>query len=749
MLSNRWKNKLHQKFAKFLLFWNAGKFLISGKFLDKQAHLPAAKFNVPADFFGLGVAPGPHPAYDDYICDALASLKLSIVRIDVSNDNKDAQMRLMDKLTQAGIKLIVHFVQHPDEAKIIAKKSQVQRQWAEFIRYILNRYQASIHMVEIGSTVNRPRWSGYTLQSFMSAWQIAHPIVKEFRLTLAGPNITDFEPPYTELFLRKLQKMQLLPDVYSNNLFAERATEPERYDHKVMGYRLADKLKFNLIKKANTLKQLSLSFGVNRLASLSSFWTLPRIQRYTIFTELKQADYLVRYMVLCVASGALEKAFWGPLICHREGLIDDHEEEYPQREKISYYEKVTGQLSKLTRRPSFHAMRFIISHLSEAEYLGSQSELTGLEIHRFKKQQHVFDIAWCINGLGYSTYQVYSSDALSRAQFFDIRGEPIANLPDFINEQPIMLQWNDIKDAYKPIAPKQALSVKICRYGYVDYFHLQNQQWQAVIASNLRSQAIQLFEFLISELDKQVSQTHILRKGRNVVWQIPHPFNPNIQLVLKRPARQHWYKRWLDKAKPNKSKAAWNASCELMRKDIAVAKPIAFIEHLSETGFNYNLYVCEAVKHQATAREMFAAFNLGQDQFLGLSKTRCLQQLSHFVNKMHHRGVMFRDLSAGNLLLDIQDDELMMTLIDTNRARFYLQPLTVRQRLIDLVRVCNKINWADREVFLAYYFASKGNRLQTWMRLSFYLYDLKVVLKRKLGRKAWRQLIRRFTAQVD
>jgi hypothetical protein len=116
---------------------------------------------------------------------------------------------------------------------------------------------------------------------------------------------------------------------------------------------------------------------------------------------------------------------------------------------------------------------------------------------------------------------------------------------------------------------------------------------------------------------------------------------------------------------------------------------------------------------------------------------------------MHHRGVMFRDLSAGNLLLDIQDDELMMTLIDTNRARFYLQSLTVRQRLIDLVRVCNKINWADREVFLAYYFSSKGNRLQTWMRLPFYLYDLKVVLKRKLGRKAWRQLIRRFTAQVD
>ncbi len=746
MLSHRWKNKLHQHVAKLLLFCNAGKFLLTGKFLDRQAHLPVTKFNIPADYFGVGVAPGPHPAYDDYICEAVEALQLSVVRIDVSNDNKEAQMRLMDSLSRAGIKLIVHFVQHPDEARNIARKSQVQRQWAEFIRYILNRYQRDIHMVEIGSTVNRPRWSGYSLQSFASAWKIAYPIVKEFRLTLAGPNITDFEPPYTELFLRKLKNMQLLPDVYSNNLFAERATEPERFDHKVMGYALADTLKFNLIKKAKTLKQLALGLGVSRFASLSSFWTLPRIHRYTIFTELKQADYLVRYFVLCAASGALERAFWGPLICHREGLIDDYDEEYPQREKISYYEKITGQLSKLKRRPSFHAMRFIITHLSGAEYLGSQSNLIGLEIHRFKKQQRVFDIAWCINGLGYSTYQVYSADALARAEFMDIRGETITTLPDFINEQPVMLQWQDIKDAYKPIAREQALSVNICRYGYVDYFHLQNQQWQAVIASNLRTQAVQLFEYLIAQPDYPETAMQMLRQGRNTVWQVPHPLNANLQLVIKRPARQHWHKRWLDKGKPNKSKAAWNASCELMRKDISVAKPIAFIEHLSETGFNFNLYVCEAVKHQATAREMFATFNQQHDQFLGISKTRCLQKLSHFINKMHHRGVLFRDLSAGNLLLDVCNDELDITLIDTNRARFYPHSLSNRQRIKDLVRVCNKLNWPDREAFLTYYYAGNGKHISVFNKLPFYLYDAKVIIKRKLGRKAWRQLISRFSA---
>lgn len=744
ILSLKTQLKLQKKWSHFLLFYYAAKSLFSGRFLSKHSHLApahtgASKWRVPANYFGVGVAPGPHPAYDEYICQALQDLGIKSVRIDISNEHKEAQMRLMDALNRAGIRLIVHFVQHPDDARNIARKGQLQRQWAEFIRYVLTAYQPFIDLVEIGSTVNRPRWSGYSLASFASAWRIAYPIVKEFGLTLAGPNITDFEPPYSELFLNQLKQMQMLPDVYSNNLFAERATEPERYDHKVMGHQLAGLLKFNLIKKAVTLKQYARQFDIQRMASLSSFWTLPRIQRYSIFSELKQADYLVRYLVLSIASGALEKAFWGPLICHREGLIDDAEEQYPQREKISYYEKVTGQLSKLSRRPSFYALRNVIAWLSDAEYLGQQSSLPGLQIHRFKKHQWVFDFTWCINGMGFSSHQVYDAEALQKASFFDMRGEALNQLPDFINEQPMILRWNDLQHVYRPIAPPSTLAVQICRYGYMDYFHLQDQSWQAVIAANLRSQAVQIFEFLRQQMQSQSSQ-HILRQGRNTVSQFSHPLNSHVQLVGKRPAKQHWHKRWLDKHKVNKSRAAWNASCQLMRRDIAVAQPVAFIEHLSDSGFANNLYICLAVPHQASVRELLASFNQGQAQFLGISKSRALQQLAQFIHKMHLRGVYYRDLSAGNILLDVQDDHLQMTLIDTNRARFYNHPVSMRQRISDLVRICNKMNQTDRAAFLNYYFAGAALKKPWLLLLPFWLYDSKVLLKRALGRKAWRKL---------
>ncbi len=73
-------------------------------------------------------------------------------------------------------------------------------------------------------------------------------------------------------------------------------------------------------------------------------------------SEEKQADYLARYMVLCAASGALEGAWWGPLICHREGLIDDGVPQYPKLERITHYAEVTGALTDFRIRPALHAL---------------------------------------------------------------------------------------------------------------------------------------------------------------------------------------------------------------------------------------------------------------------------------------------------------------------------------------------------------------------------------------------------------
>ena len=67
--------------------------------------------------------------------------------------------------------------------------------------------------------------------------------------------------------------------------------------------RFANLIKFNLLKKSRLIKNIAEKYSIHEVISPSSFWTLPRIERYTKHAEEKQADYLIRYFVLLAAVG--------------------------------------------------------------------------------------------------------------------------------------------------------------------------------------------------------------------------------------------------------------------------------------------------------------------------------------------------------------------------------------------------------------------------------------------------------------
>jgi hypothetical protein len=110
---------------------------------------------------------------------------------------------------------------------------------------------------------------------------------------------------------------------------------------------------------------------------------------------------------------------------------------------------------------------------------------------------------------------------------------------------------------------------------------------------------------------------------------------------------------------------------------------------------------------------------------------------------MHGRGVFFRDLAGGNILIKKQaDDKLEFTLIDINRARFFNRNATLSERLSDLTRICNKLHWQGREKLVGLYLQQTKYKLPFNLRcrLPFYLYDFKVKFKRRYGRKAIKRL---------
>ena len=154
-----------------------------------------------------------------------------------------------------------------------------------------------------------------------------------------------------------------------------------------------------------------------------------------------------------------------------------------------------------------------------------------------------------------------------------------------------------------------------------------------------------------------------------------------------------------------------------------------------------NEYVCEHVAARFTARELIAVFASGHSQFEGVNELDAYRQLSNYLLRMHGGGILFRDLSGGNILIRTSvGGELDFTLIDTGRIHVFAKPLPLGLRFADLVRICNKMHPEGRVKFLNIYLAALKKKLRWWQYWRFVAYDLKVVAKRRVGRKAWKRL---------
>lgn len=721
-------------------------YALSGKLRLPQGHLISSGHSVPEDFAGVCVATAPDPAVDAYVISQLEALGVRHVRLDFTYGDESSHVaRFLQSLIAHQFQISLHLLQPFAEAQKIEADPSVGIAWKSFLEAALDRFGRQVHQVEISSTINRKRWAGYTLQGFLNAWGIAHQVVRDRRLTLVGPSITDFEPAYNIGILSLLRARGQLPDIVTDNLFSERSTEPERYDHKILGHFFASYLKYNLIKKARLLKKITTDYGVSQLESPAAFWTLPRIARLLPDTEQKQADYLTRYMVLAAASGALSRASWGPLICHREGLIDDGEQHYPKLERITHYAEVTGAPSNFRLRPSFYAYKAFASLIPGTQYLGALSTNHGLEIHAFQAQDKLIHVAWTINGKAASLAELYSVFDLSNSEFISRDGVLTDLAPDLITESPIYLQWKNGRQI--AINSDIGLIDQLAVHHHLpnkSHFLFKADQWQGLFLANDAQEAALLRDSLHPANIGVPPREALLRKARNAVWRIPDQRDPRRQLVVKQPLKMHVHKKFLDRFKPSKAKRSWNGASELLRRGIATATPVAYFEQAGDTSLTRNYFICEFVEADFSARDMFSAFASGAHEYRGISAHQAYQQLCDYILSMHNRGVYFRDLSGGNILIKLSaDNQLECSLIDTNRARFYNHGLDINKRISDLTRICNKLHWAGREQFMALYLQTLGKEFVWQYRLPFYIYDFKVGFKRKVGRKAIKKLFNR------
>ena len=719
------------------------KFAFSGQWRTDETGRPAGEHEVSPDFFGICAAGSGDPAGEDYIVEKLKDLGLKSVRVDFSYHSRGQYgEKFLRRLIAEKFNICLHLVQPFAEAAQMPSSGEAMEKWRVFAAETLTAYGPDIKLVEIGSTVNRRKWAGYSIPGFIAAWKIAREVAAARNCRLAGPNVTDFEPFFNIALLNEMKRNGLLPDVHTDNLFAERATEPESFDQKIAGRRLAGFLRFNLVRKALVLREIALAFGVSPTSCPHVSWSLRRIARLHEKTEEKQADYLARYCCLAAASGALEQVYWGPLIGQREGLIDDGTAEFPEIPHVTFYGQARGQVKNYRIRPAFYAMQAARRFLAGTVYVRHISHGCGLEIHEFSSPAGRRHVAWTMNGRRALVRECYPAKALEKAVFFSRGGAKLGFPPAMISESPVYIEWPEVSEVSAgqtaasasatpagrghPAQPGDSLcGINFAEGGGSDYDFVACGELAGICLAGCKE----------SVLNAIASPgTNLLRDARNRVWLVAPPGRGSKVVVkLFRPPGR--IRRFLRRKKGDKALRSWNGAQELLRRGIATPLPVAFLHNPAGMLACESWYICDEFAGGFSARDAFTAFSRGAQEFEGLAQDDFYSKTAIFLRKMHDRGVYFRDLSAGNLLFQAgKKSELEFALIDTARAVFREAGIGLRERLCDLMRLCHPLEWKGRKELIGKYMALSGWRYRPWMDIPFHYYDFKHWLKRKFKR---------------
>jgi len=707
--------------SKFLYFYFFSS--ISNKELPNRPHL------VPSDFVGINIASNDNEETDEYIFNKIQELSIKNLRIYFSyKDFNTHKQRIINKCKNFNGKLIVNLSVPPEEAHLISTESGLLV-WKNFITKFFNEFRHIPFDIEIGSTINRKSWTNLPYKSFFRIWSVAYHIVKLNNRRIIGPNITDFEPHVNFGILAKLKNKHQLTDAQSNNLFAERTIEPEPFDHRVLSRFFSKILKIDLYKKSSIYKFISNNYEIKKIISSNAFWSIKRIGRLRDNPQDYQAKYLTRYFTMLAAKGDFDQIFWGPLICQREGLINDNtdESEYPELEQVTFYNQAKGYLSSYSHRPSFYACKFFNSLIPGSTFIKNYSSIPEIQILEFEKNDRVIHVIWTMNSHISDIFDFYLPTSIDRAEIKNYLGNNIESIQS-ITENPYFLIWH-VQDRPTIIQKGKVISDLVVD-PKLNYFHLHDPQWTGIIQADDKNTSDLIINHCHPSILSVPDQVSSLRKSRNAVWVKNIPGYGKV--VIKKPLKIYAHKIFLNRNKPNKSMRSWNGAMSLLNKGLNTADPIALFSLKNDKSQLENYYISRYVEG-FTFNDLAQHF-FNQNIFHGFSKREIFEQCATFINKMHSRGIYFRDLSAGNIIIIISNRSFDFSLIDTGRIKDFNNRLSFQAkktlRFADMVRLLNKFDWEVRNIFLKKYFQLNNRKLSIFNKFTFLKYDLHVSFKR-------------------
>jgi tRNA A-37 threonylcarbamoyl transferase component Bud32 len=310
------------------------------------------------DWRGAGVCLRPWPESPEAPLRLVEELgaKHVLVRLHPWEEDHSAEEALARELHARGCELSFALPQNRDLVKEPGR-------WRRALEEIGPRFAPLGSRFQIGQAINRSKWGIWTMREYVELVRVAEDVLRrEPGVELVGPAVIDFEYHVAAAVLN-LRDPGFRFDAVSSLLYVDRRGAPEN-----------PQAGFDTVAKVALLKAIA---ETSRNASGRCWitevnWPLregphsPAGKTVSVDEE-SQADYLVRYFLLALGTGLVERVFWWQMVARGYGLVDPADPASPRR------------------RPSFLAFKTLLRELDGARLEEVLAAPPPARLYRFRR----------------------------------------------------------------------------------------------------------------------------------------------------------------------------------------------------------------------------------------------------------------------------------------------------------------------------------------------------------------------------
>lgn len=341
----------------------------------RYRRLRAELYRRPVPWPGVGVCLRPHPDDPGELLAAVDELAPDhlLIRLHPWQAEHDREEELARELHRRGYPLAFSL---PQNRELVHNPAL----WRRRIEELGDRFAPFGRHFQVGQAINRSKWGVWKVDEYLELASAAAEVLEHHPgVEILGPAVIDFELQATAGVLN-LPGVGFRFDAVASLLYVDRRGAPEN-----------PQLGFDTVGKTLLLQAIADTARNSDPRSWITevnwpLWEGPHSPagRTVSVDEETQADYLARFYLLTLTTGAVERVYWWQLVARGYGLIAPDARSGP---------------SRLRRRPSFRALATLARELRDARSLGPLPAPAGCHLFLFQRADGGETVAgWSASG---------------------------------------------------------------------------------------------------------------------------------------------------------------------------------------------------------------------------------------------------------------------------------------------------------------------------------------------------------------